>query len=55
MSDDCKLIECKYHAGVYGLKQMCDLVDKEYITEDEFHFITSYNYKTIIENLRGIK
>jgi hypothetical protein len=55
MSDESKLIECKYHAGVYGIKQMCDLVDKEWITEEEFHLITSYDYSTMKEKIKGTK
>lgn len=39
------LIKHKYEAGVYSLKQMCEFVDKKWITEEEFHFITSYSYQ----------
>lgn len=39
------LIKSKYEAGVYSLKKMCEFVDLNWITEDEFHFITGYSYK----------
>lgn len=44
MKESFHLIKYKFEMGVYSLKQMCEFVEKEWITENEFHF---YNYKTI--------
>jgi len=39
------LIRHKYETGVYSLKQMIEFVEERTITEEEFHWITSYSYK----------
>lgn len=44
------LIKYKYEMGVYTLKQMCEFVEKNYISKDEFHWITDYNYDGIKES-----
>ena len=41
------LIRHKYEAGAYNLKQMVELVDKRWITEKQFHYITTYSYKAL--------
>ena len=46
------LIKFRYDYGVYSLKEMCELVNEGKITEEQFHFITTYDYKTI-EKERG--
>ena len=43
------LIKYKYNKGVYSLKEMCKFVDNNFINEEEFHSITSYNYKALKE------
>lgn len=41
------LIKYKFEMGVYSLEQMCSFVEKKIITEEDFHYITSYNYQGI--------
>ena len=43
-------IRYKYEIGLYTLKQMVEFVDKKIITPEEFHKITSFNYKGVKEN-----
>jgi len=47
MKESYHLIKYKFDMGIYSLEQMCEFVEKEWITENEFHFITAYNYKAI--------
>jgi hypothetical protein len=47
MKENYHLIQFKFEAGVYSLEKMCELVDKKIITEQDFHTITTYNYKAI--------
>lgn len=47
MRESYDLIKYKFEMGVYSLEQMCEFVEKEWITEHDFHFITTYNYKAI--------
>ena len=41
------LIKYKFEMGVYSLEQMCEFVEQNLITEEDFHYITSYNYQGI--------
>ena len=43
------LIRYKFKKGVYSLKQMCKLVEEGLLTEEEFKFITDYDYKGVKE------
>lgn len=47
MRESYDLIKYKFEMGVYSLEQMCEFVEKGWITEHDFHFITTYNYKAI--------
>lgn len=47
MQESCDLIRYKYEAGVYSLKQMIEFVDRKWINEEQFHWITSYSYKEL--------
>ena len=38
------MIKYFFETGVYEVKDVLDFVEKQDITEDEFHFITGYNY-----------
>lgn len=49
IKEDYYIIKYKYEMGVYSLKEMCNFVELNWITEDNFHSITSYNYKAIKE------
>jgi hypothetical protein len=39
------LIKSKFEYGVYSLQKMVEFVDKKWITEEQFHWITSYSYR----------
>lgn len=41
------LIQHKFENGVYSLRQMVEFVEKKWITKDDFHWITSYNYEGV--------
>ena len=41
------LIQHKFESGAYSLHQMIEFVDKKWITKDEFHWITSYDYEGV--------
>lgn len=47
MKETYHLIKYKFNKGVYSLEQMCEFVEDGLITEEEFHFITDYNYQAI--------
>lgn len=49
MKESFNLIKYKFEMGVYSLEQMIKFVENSQITEEEFKFITSYNYKGIKE------
>ena len=38
-------IKSGYESRVYTLRDLVEFVDKGIITEEEFHWITSYSYK----------
>lgn len=44
------LIKHKFESGVYSLQKMVEFVDKKWITEDQFHWITSYSYRGLKKN-----
>jgi hypothetical protein len=44
------LIEHFWNSGSYTIKDMINLVLEGTITEEEFHDITRYSFKGIIEN-----
>jgi hypothetical protein len=48
------LIKYKFEMGVYSLKEMCNFVKEHKITEQDFHYITSYDYKGIKEKWSDI-
>ncbi len=41
------LIKFKYDNGVYSLRNMIEFVEKQWITAEQFHFITSYSYEGV--------
>lgn len=43
------LIQYKWKNGVYDLKDMCELVQREEISEQDFFDITRYYYAVVIE------
>ena len=43
-------IRYKYEIGLYSLKQMVEFVEKQIITPEQFHKITSFNYRGVKEN-----
>ena len=47
MCEDFDLIKYKYEMGVYSLDYMIELVEKDKINTDQFHYITSYSYEGI--------
>jgi hypothetical protein len=47
MKENYHLIEYKFNTGIYSLEKMCEFVQNHNISEEDFHFITSYNYKAI--------
>lgn len=49
MKESYNLIKYKFEMGVYPIDKMIELVKDNQIIEDEFKFITSYNYKGIKE------
>lgn len=44
------LIEYLWNSGSYTLKDMINLVNNGAITEQEFHIITTFDYKGVIKN-----
>lgn len=40
-------IKYKFECGAYTLENMCRFVRDEFITKDEFKYITSYNYDSM--------
>lgn len=53
MRDNYDLVKYKFETGIYTLESLCDFVDKHLISEEDFHYITSYNYQAI-KNKRNI-
>lgn len=48
MATECYyIIKNKYEKGVYNLKRMVELVDKNILSKQEFQFITSYSYDAL--------
>lgn len=47
MKESYNLIKYKFEMGIYSIDKMIELVENNQITEYEFKFITSYNYKGI--------
>lgn len=47
------IILCKYKDGVYTLDKLIEFVNKNILTEEEFHLITSYSFKGI-KKIKGI-
>ena len=45
LQEKSKIIEDKYKSGLYSLRAMIELVEKGWITKEEFHFITDYSYE----------
>lgn len=45
--ESCTLIKFKFENGVYSLKDVVRFVDKKWINEEQFHWITSYSYKEL--------
>ena len=50
MNDNYYLIKYKYDMGGYSLDEMIELVEKNVLTEDDFHSITSKNYSGVKES-----
>ena len=48
--EDISLIRYKWEQGVYGLKEMVNLVRKNVINEEEFFDITRYVYSGVVES-----
>ena len=44
------VIKFKYENRALSLKDVFDFTTQRLITEDEFHFITTYNYQAIKED-----
>ena len=42
------IIKYKWQSGVYGLKEMIDLVNTNTITQEQFSIITGYDYYGIL-------
>lgn len=48
------ILQYKWDTGVYGLKELSELVQLKEITEKDFFEITRYNYKSIQEEKRRV-
>lgn len=48
-----QLIQYKYHNGVYDLKDMIKLVEKQIISKQQFFEVTRYNFDGVIKNYYG--
>lgn len=46
-------IKSGYELRVYTLEDLMEFVEKKMITEEEFHWITSYSYEGIQKNRAG--
>ena len=53
MNESYNLIKFKYEHCVYTLFDLIEFVEKGYITEEEFHFITSFSYQGVKNKKRG--
>jgi len=55
MEEKIEVVYYKYSMGIYSLKQLMQLVEKNKLSKDMFHFITTYSYDGLkdIEQKKG--